>query len=51
VVLNRLTRIGPMVLAAALIGWLAPAWIRRHEALVLTAYGLFWLATYVLYWS
>jgi hypothetical protein len=49
VVVNRLTRIGPLLLAFALGGALAPQWLRRHERLVLASYGTFWLAVYVLY--
>lgn len=43
VVANRLVRIGAGVLVFALIGLLAPRWIRRHERIAVTAYVLFWL--------
>jgi membrane protein YqaA with SNARE-associated domain len=49
VVLNRLTRIGPVVLVAAVIGWLLPGWLRRHERLVLAGYAVAWIALYALY--
>jgi hypothetical protein len=49
VVLNRLTRIGPVLLAAAVAGWLIPGWLRRHERLVLGGYAVAWVALYALY--
>jgi hypothetical protein len=49
--LNRLTRIGPALLAWVGIGAVAPAWVRRHERLVLCLYWAFWIATYAAYWS
>jgi len=49
VVLNRLTRIGPVLLAAMGLGALVPAWLRRHERLVLGLYGAAWLALYATY--
>jgi 1-acyl-sn-glycerol-3-phosphate acyltransferase len=49
VVLNRLTRIGPVLVAAAVAGWLIPGWLRRHERLVLAGYALAWAAVYALY--
>lgn len=51
VVLNRITRILPLTLALALAGWLAPAWLRRHERAVLAGYALFYVGTYAIYWS
>ena len=39
VVLNRVTRVGPVVLALAVLGRLAPAFLRRHERLVLGVYA------------
>ena len=51
VVLNRLTRIGPVLLAAIGLGALAPAWLRRHERLVLGVYVGAWLALYMAYLS
>ena len=51
VVLNRVTRIVPVVLVAALAGWLLPGWLRRHERLVVGGYGLAWTAFYAVYWS
>jgi MYXO-CTERM domain-containing protein len=43
VLLNRLVRIGPDVALFALLGLLAPAFVRRRERLLLVAYALFWL--------
>ena len=51
VVLNRITRIGPVVLVAAVAGWLLPGWLRRHERLVVGGYGVAWTAFYAAYWS
>lgn len=50
-VLNRLTRLGPTLLAAVGVGALAPTWLRRHDRLVLGLYALAWLAIYALSWS
>ena len=50
VVVNRVTRIGPVVLVAALAGRLLPGWLRRHERLVIPAYGVAWTAFYAVYW-
>jgi membrane protein YqaA with SNARE-associated domain len=49
VVLNRLTRIGPALLAAIAVGWLAPDWLRRHERLVFAGYAIGWLVVYAIY--
>jgi 1-acyl-sn-glycerol-3-phosphate acyltransferase len=49
-VLNRITRIGPGLLLLAALGWFAPAFLRRHDRLVLVAYAAFYLVTYALYW-
>ena len=51
VVLNRLTRIGPVVLVAAAAGTLAPGWLRRHGRLVLVAYAVAWAGFYVAYFA
>jgi hypothetical protein len=51
VVLNRVTRIGPVVLIAALAGWLVPSWLRKHERVVIPAYVVAWTAFYALYWA
>lgn len=50
VVLNRLTRVGPGVVALAVVAALAPAFVRRHERPILVAYALFFTALYALYW-
>jgi 1-acyl-sn-glycerol-3-phosphate acyltransferase len=49
-VINRVTRIGPFVVALAIVGRLAPTFIRRHDRLVLAVYALFFVVTYALYW-
>jgi hypothetical protein len=50
-ILNRLSRIGPALLACVGVGAVAPAWLRRHERLVLGLYAAFWLVTYAAYWT
>lgn len=50
-VVNRLTRIGPALLAAVGCGALAPALLRRHERLVIGLYAAAWIALYAGYWS
>ncbi len=50
-VLNRLTRIGPALLACAGAGAGAPGWLRRHERLVLALYAGFWALADAAYWS
>jgi hypothetical protein len=45
-VLNRLTRIGPAVIVAAVVGRLLAGRIRRHAGLVLGAYAVFWAVVY-----
>jgi hypothetical protein len=51
VIVNRLTRMGPGVLVTAIIGWLAPGFLRRHEGLVLAVYVGLWVLTYALYFA
>jgi hypothetical protein len=51
VIVNRLTRMGPGVLVTAVIGTLAPGFLRRHERLVLAGYVGLWVLTYVLYFA
>jgi hypothetical protein len=48
-ILNRLARIGPALLVAAVIGALFGPWLRRHARIVLVAYAAFWIAVYVSY--
>jgi membrane protein YqaA with SNARE-associated domain len=50
VVLNRITRIAPGVIALAVVGLLAPGFLRRHQRLVLALYALFYLVAYAVYW-
>jgi hypothetical protein len=49
-ILNRLTRVGPPVLAAAVIGSLAGPWIRAHHRATLVAYAAFWIGVYACIW-
>jgi hypothetical protein len=51
VVVNRLTRIGPGLVVAAIIGWLAPAWLRRHERGAIAWYVVAWVIFYVVFLS
>lgn len=48
-ILNRLTRIGPTALVAALLGWWLGARIRRWSGPVLIAYSAVWTLFYALY--
>ena len=50
-VLNRITRIGPALIAAAVIGQFAGSWLRRHSRLTLAAYAAFWILVYVAYFT
>jgi hypothetical protein len=49
VILNRITRIGPVLLAAAVVGLVAGAWLRRHSRLALATYAGLWLVFYAVY--
>jgi membrane protein YqaA with SNARE-associated domain len=49
VVLNRVTRVAPVVLVLALLGRLAPSFLRRHERAVLATYAAAWIVVYALY--
>jgi membrane protein YqaA with SNARE-associated domain len=51
VVVNRLTRIGPGIVLAAVAGHVAPRWLRRHERIAFAAYALGWIALYLVYWG
>ena len=50
VILNRLTRVGPPVLAAVVIGTIAGPWIRAHQRATLGAYAAFWIGVYAYIW-
>ena len=50
-VLNRITRIGLALIAAAVIGQFAGSWLRRHSRLTLAAYAAFWILVYVAYFT
>jgi 1-acyl-sn-glycerol-3-phosphate acyltransferase len=50
-VLNRITRIGPMLLLLAALGWVAPGFLRRHDRLVLAAYATAYVVLYAIYWG
>lgn len=51
VVMNRVSRIAPTLIAAAVVGRLAPRLVRRFPTLLLAAYALGWLGLYLLYWN
>jgi membrane protein YqaA with SNARE-associated domain len=51
VVVNRLTRIGPGLVVAAIVGLLAPAWLRRHERAAVIAYVIAWAIFYAVFLS
>jgi hypothetical protein len=48
-IVNRLTRIGPVVLVAAVVGWSLGGGMRAHERPILLAYGVAWLVFYAVY--
>lgn len=48
-ILNRLTRIGPGLVIAALLGYVAPRWLRRHDRPILSAYAIAWIVLYAVY--
>ena len=48
-ILNRLTRIGPVVLVAAVVGWGLGGWMRRRERPILLAYAVAWIVFYAVY--
>ena len=50
-VLNRITRIGPALIVAAVIGQLAGPWLCRHSRATLAAYVAFWILVYVAYFT
>lgn len=47
-VLNRLTRVGPVVAVAWVVGTFAGGWLRRHEVAIVALYAIGWLAVYAL---
>ena len=47
--INRLTRIGPVVVASWLVGRAAGPWLRRHGGIVVAAYVALWIAVYALF--
>jgi hypothetical protein len=49
-VLNRVTRVGPGIVLAAVVGRWVPATLRRHERIALAAHVLFWIGLYLVYW-
>jgi membrane protein YqaA with SNARE-associated domain len=46
--LNRFTRIGPVVVAAWVVGRLGSGWLRRHDRLWICLYAAFWILVYAL---
>jgi hypothetical protein len=51
VVLNRLARVGPVVVALAVLGSAAPGFLRRFDRLTLAVYTAAYVALYAVYWS
>lgn len=51
VVVNRITRIGPVVLVAAAAGFALGGWWRAHDRLTVGGYVLAWVAFYAIYLS
>lgn len=49
VVVNRMTRIGPVVVVAALAGIALGRWWRAHDRLTMSGYVLAWVAFYAIY--
>jgi hypothetical protein len=49
--LNRITRIVPALVVAALIGQFAGAFLRRHSRATLVVYAAFWLFVYIAYFG
>jgi hypothetical protein len=45
-IVNRISRIGPVLLAAAVLGWAFGGPIRRHPAATALAYAAFWVGVY-----
>ncbi len=50
-IVNRLTRIGPVVLVAAALGWGLGGRMRRRERPILVAYAVAWIVFYAAYWA
>jgi membrane protein YqaA with SNARE-associated domain len=50
-ILNRLTRIGPVLLVASGAGLILASAIRRNSGATLAAYATFWVAVYAILWT
>ena len=50
-VLNRITRIGPALIVAAVVGQFAGSRLRQHSSVTLAAYAAFWILVYVAYFT
>ncbi len=50
-IVNRLTRIGPVLLVAGAAGLLFASGIRRRSRTMLAAYAAFWIALYAVLWT
>jgi hypothetical protein len=48
-IVNRFTRIGPVVLVATVFGWRLRSWLRGRERVILVAYGTMWIIFYAGY--
>ncbi len=51
IVVNRIARILPGAIGLAVLGHVAPGFLRRHNRLVLAAYAAFYMVAYAVYWS
>lgn len=45
-ILSRITRIGPVVIGAAIAGVVLASWIRHHDRLTVSAYAAAWIVFY-----
>jgi len=50
-VVNRVTRVGPVLLAAAAVGLLFGSWFRSHARLTIVTYAAMWVALYAVLWT
>ncbi len=50
-VLNRITRIGPVVVVTAIAGMVLASWLRAHDRLTVAAYAAAWIVFYAIYFA
>lgn len=48
-ILNRVTRIGPVVVVAAVVGMALGSWVRRRDRLTVLTYVAVWIVFYAIY--